>query len=449
MKGQWLAKVNDREYGPYTWEQMLQMAAEGRVTPGLPVRRVEDKEWMAAEDVPNLLAAHPSQPVPPPPPVAASLSQASPPPPPPPPPPALARREMSPTKSARLAPVPPPPPPPAADLPIIVTAPPATVESGPRGDDAAPSPGRALWKVGLLLAGVAAAVVLFCASLAAFSWYRHGQAQRAAESHAQSKSTAAVTPASHRTSDEASDKPASAAKDLAAQAKLVKSISTWNSLATLQSFGVGNVRLQVERIWLTDARPAPKADMNTAAKAETSQSQRYVCIQVAISSKVPSPLKYKGWNTTGPTGAILADAKLNVLPLVPISQTPELERHSGGEVPAGGTIHEVLVFAAPQEETDVMYLVLPYKAFYANVRTPYMALELTPDVVGHELSKPKPIAEAGDGTSPADATTAGEVAATAEPAKKEPDKKDPEKKEKLPPPKSLRDQINAEADKKP
>ena len=289
--------------------------------------------------------------------------------------------------------------------------------------------------MGLLLAGVAAAVVLFCSALAALSWYRHGQAahERTAETDAKPpQSTAAVTAAGHR----ASGKPDSAAKDLQAQAKLVKSISTWNSLATLQSFGVGNVRLKVERIWLTDTQRAADAEQKDA-KVETGKPQRYVCIEVAISSKVQSPLKYKGWNTTGETGAILADARLSVLPLVPISRTPELKRHSGGEVPAGGTIQEVLVFAAPQDESDVMYLVLPYKAFYANVRTPYMALELTPDVVGHDLSQP--IAAAGGGEGPADPTAGGEETATTE----------PEKKKKLPPPKSLRDQINAEADKKP
>ena len=89
MKGQWLAKVEDREYGPYTWEQMLQMAAEGRVTPDLPVRRAEDREWIAAENVPNLLSVRESQAAPAPPPVATNRSHASA----PPPPPAMARRE--------------------------------------------------------------------------------------------------------------------------------------------------------------------------------------------------------------------------------------------------------------------------------------------------------------------------------------------------------------------
>ena len=56
MKAEWLANVDGQEYGPFTWQQMLQMAAEGRVPAELPVKRVQDKKWYKAAQVPGLLA---------------------------------------------------------------------------------------------------------------------------------------------------------------------------------------------------------------------------------------------------------------------------------------------------------------------------------------------------------------------------------------------------------
>ncbi|MGI8980823.1 MAG: DUF4339 domain-containing protein [Pirellulaceae bacterium] len=58
-----MAKVGGEEYGPFTWDQMLQMAAEGRVTPDLPVRQASDAEWSTAAAIPGLLGG--AKPAPP------------------------------------------------------------------------------------------------------------------------------------------------------------------------------------------------------------------------------------------------------------------------------------------------------------------------------------------------------------------------------------------------
>src|SRR5262245_5540331 len=50
-----MANVGGEEYGPFTWDQMLQMAAEGRVTPELPVRKASESQWSTAAAIPGLL----------------------------------------------------------------------------------------------------------------------------------------------------------------------------------------------------------------------------------------------------------------------------------------------------------------------------------------------------------------------------------------------------------
>jgi hypothetical protein len=55
VKAEWIANVGGEEYGPFTWDQMLDMAAQGRVTPELPIRKVSDSQWSTAAAIPGLL----------------------------------------------------------------------------------------------------------------------------------------------------------------------------------------------------------------------------------------------------------------------------------------------------------------------------------------------------------------------------------------------------------
>ena len=54
MNPEWLCYVNGQEYGPYTWPQLVQMAAAGNVLPSTHVRRNFDSQWYTAEQVPGL-----------------------------------------------------------------------------------------------------------------------------------------------------------------------------------------------------------------------------------------------------------------------------------------------------------------------------------------------------------------------------------------------------------
>jgi hypothetical protein len=56
MNPEWLCYVNGQEYGPYTWPQLVQMAASGNVVPQTYVRRNFDSQWYLAEQVPGLFS---------------------------------------------------------------------------------------------------------------------------------------------------------------------------------------------------------------------------------------------------------------------------------------------------------------------------------------------------------------------------------------------------------
>lgn len=71
MNPEWLCYVNGQEYGPYTWPQLVQMAAAGNVAPSTHVRRNFDSQWYLAEQVPGLFAPATAAPL-----AAASPKQA-------------------------------------------------------------------------------------------------------------------------------------------------------------------------------------------------------------------------------------------------------------------------------------------------------------------------------------------------------------------------------------
>lgn len=398
MKAEWLANVDGQEYGPYTWQQMLQMAAEGRVPSDLPVRRVNDKRWFKASQVPGLLT--PAT-VP-----AAVSSQAAP----------AARKGDSQLKRAKplvaaasaAAPPAPPAPPAAPPAPAraAVAAPPAVaaqtaavpvIVTEPRPKTAAPTgaadqphvPQRGTSR--LLLAGIAigvtAVVLLVAATVVWIVWQRgDGSNQQAPVAAAGSDGNSNQQGETGTSSEptQAADRAKGAKpgdgptkNELAAQAKLVQSISNWQTLAGFKSASISSASLEVKRVWRTDA---------AGDDQQTSSAKKYVCVEVAISNKSSSPLKYRGWNTYGPNGAVLADESKHVLPLVPVAKTPDFERVASTSVPGNGRITDVLVFEAPSSDDEVLHLVLPYGVFYTNVRPPYRAIEVTPDMVNVDLA---------------------------------------------------------------
>ena len=55
MKNHWYCHVEGQDYGPFTWEQLRAMAAEGRIVTNSSVRRDIDQQWFQAAQVPGLL----------------------------------------------------------------------------------------------------------------------------------------------------------------------------------------------------------------------------------------------------------------------------------------------------------------------------------------------------------------------------------------------------------
>jgi hypothetical protein len=57
VKDQWYCRVDGQQYGPYTWDQMRAMVAEGRVVAESYVRREVDQKWFAAGKIPGLVSS--------------------------------------------------------------------------------------------------------------------------------------------------------------------------------------------------------------------------------------------------------------------------------------------------------------------------------------------------------------------------------------------------------
>jgi len=55
VKSHWYCGVDGQQYGPFTWEQLRAMAAEGRIVTDSFVRRDVDQQWFQAAQVPGLL----------------------------------------------------------------------------------------------------------------------------------------------------------------------------------------------------------------------------------------------------------------------------------------------------------------------------------------------------------------------------------------------------------
>ncbi|SFH94427.1 Uncharacterized membrane protein YckC, RDD family [Tindallia magadiensis] len=72
MSMQWYLAKKGQQYGPYTWEQMIQFAGEGRISPEDYVRHHQMNEWKPAAEIEGLIHRQAS-PIPPP----ASVGAAS------------------------------------------------------------------------------------------------------------------------------------------------------------------------------------------------------------------------------------------------------------------------------------------------------------------------------------------------------------------------------------
>ena len=57
LRDHWYCQVESEQFGPFSWDQMRAMAAEGRLVPESQVRRADDQRWFEASKIPGLLKA--------------------------------------------------------------------------------------------------------------------------------------------------------------------------------------------------------------------------------------------------------------------------------------------------------------------------------------------------------------------------------------------------------
>lgn len=450
-----MANVGGEEYGPFTWDQMLNMAAEGRVTPELPIRKVSDSQWSTAAAIPGLLGgARPAAPKP-----AAKVAVAS----------APAASGKSAIKKAKPLARPPAgrPVPPVVNSPqnipvgvpagIPVGAPvgvpvgsPAPSASGAFNFDLNASPSgkqRAVKKsvlddaddlgvkkksnAPLILGALGGAIALVAVlvgltiymtmfrggsdeTLAATNTSTEGEAEpedttesnpagAEGEGEAGAKKTTAVQAKSEKGAKGSSPDAKGATKE---QLAIVQGIREWKNIVTLKSVGIGNARVAISRVWLASDATGKRAALPGAegAAKEDANKAKYVFVEIALSNKAGAAIKYKGWNNTSINGALLADEKNQILPLVSKAETPGVARLDTADIPGSGSIVETLVFDAPPGPFEALHLVLPQAVFYSSVKGKYFTLEITPDVLANEggapVVTPPPALASGEGTDP-------------------------------------------------
>ncbi len=447
-----MAKVGGEEYGPFTWDQMPQMAAEGRVPPELPIRQASDSQWSAAAIIPGLLSGTkpaPAQPVAMPPAKAAAGKSA-----------VKKARPLGPPPVSRPAPpivVPPQNIP--AGIPVgtpvaftLGSAPSSVVEpppvaaspSGAFSFDLGAAPGgkqRSAKKSTLnddndvvtkkksntlLIVGVLGGVTALIAVIVGLTIYiTIGSGSKEEKIVATNTSTGkkipqvekgesnpgeAIVPEGEGDAD--AKKPAAgapkAAKDSSpnqtAQLAALQGIQKWNNAAVLVSLRVGNAKISFSRIWMstdaegqsiTAAADEPRTEsadgpaQGTPAAAVAGSGQpKLVFVEVTVANIAGATLKYKGWNIAKTKVPFIADDEDRILRLIPISETPGVARLTKADIPGGGSIRDILVFEAPAESFEKLRLVLPQNVFYDNTKNPYSGIEITPDVLKNEGGPP-------------------------------------------------------------
>lgn len=427
MADTWFCRVDGQQYGPYTWEQMRAMAAEGRLIADSLVRREADKQWFRAARVPALL-----------PPSAIPVAAA-----------AVAAKPDSPPK-LNTAPAPSPPQPKLKKAKRLEPQSPPPVAPPP----ADPQPGTAIKKQGRpllvagMLGGTCALVAAVAIGLIVWSYSRskkNGSAQPVADAaQAVSPEIAVLAPAAEANPVEVESNPvsapaakapaqAAATASQAAAAKIVASLSKWTDVSKLRRLGIDNLNMKIASVWLAADEAGTRVEPAVGTEATAAAKGKFVFVEVQISNESAVAKKYKSWNA-GVEAAILADNANQPLPLIPVSATPGVTRLEIVEILPNQTVTDVLVFAAPQTPIETLRLALAKTALAEHVKLPsHFALEIPLEVLlripqgkmdkqalaGAIVGADAPPQSAA-ATSPASASTVAAAAPAAAPAAAKP-----------------------------
>jgi hypothetical protein len=398
--------VDGQQYGPYTWDQLLAMAAAGRIVPETYVRRASEQQWHSSAHVPGLLArkkpatkqsvqsegtakkikvakplaAPAGVPVGVPVGPADGSSGSIP----------VGQVVVAPVRGAAPVAVSVAPAAPPLSFTINTEAPskqPSTAEDG----DALPrKKGSPLVLVGVL-GGTALAVAIVGIAAVAWSWSQPAApaedviaAVEAATPDDDNEPPPEANPGEGEASDDAaklqvaggkssltSASTKANSKSLAAAQKVITSQTRWSNLLRSPKITINSVSMQVTSVWLaadlegTRVEPVLPAGQAAAAAdtpAESAEQAKYVFVEVRIINTAPVARRFKSWNAASATAAVLAEGQSAVLPAVPPSATASVERLGNVQVPPGQSVLDVLVFEAPAEPFESLKLALSKEA---------------------------------------------------------------------------------------
>jgi hypothetical protein len=425
VKEPWYCGVDGEQYGPYTWEQMLAMGAEGRLVPETFVRRESDRQWYSAAQIPGLLGrTTPAWAVPPGTAAAPAPSTSV----------AVASVKPAPASSSSISVGPAarnPPSVPVGTVPVrtvprgtvpVGTAaartpttiePPAIVVAAPKtallagttppamsapstadpSTDAANQP-KSPWLLAGILAGTALVILMLGAGIVAAIWWQPNDAPVASaqgvadvelasdeEANPAGEQSVAVelTTAQANAAIQPSRSQKLSSRDLAAAKKSIAQQARWTDAQRFGRYRAGKVDLLLVGIWLAadDAGTwvEPVLPDRASSAAGTADEAKYVFVELRLFNSGTVPQKFASWNEAGPMDVVLAHEDGTILPLVPVAHTPNARRLAETRILPGEAIHDLVVFEAPAAPFEKLKLVLA-KSALANSLKGHLALEV-------------------------------------------------------------------------
>lgn len=396
MKNQWYCGVEGQQYGPFTWEQLRAMAAEGRIVADSFVRRDVDQQWFQASQVPGLLpkarasgAAGKGDPS------KSSPSQKR----------AAVPSGTAVSNSSANIPVGRP----VVVAPVSVAAPVGVAVAAPSGPvfvapiaattsaqtADAPEPAKkgnnTLLIVGVL-GGACALVAVIGIGVLVWSLTRDSEPP---EQQVANAIEGEMRVALEKMASELAENPptefkpvdgggvatasAPAAAPPAAAAKVMNSIQKWTDVTQLRAISLNSMKLSVGSAWLAADETGTRVEPSATAAAA-----KFVFVEMRITNVAPVARKYKSWNAMAGTSVVLADQNNDVLSLVPASATPAANRLAAVDIQPGQTVRDVLVFSAPGGAVEKLHLALAKSALAENAKFrghSHFALEIPLEVL--------------------------------------------------------------------
>ena len=445
---QWYCGVDGQQYGPYTWDQLRSMAAEGRIVPQTYVRREIDKQWLSAAQIPGLLARTKG--------TAKTASTAA---------PARTTAAASPTASAAAAsassgskkliaakPLTPAAKPvagtavPGSAIPVgqpvpaapggVAVAPVAVAGSPPVGPPLGfaintdspvkslaavgdeiepPKKGGSLVLVGVL-GGAAMAVAVVGIALVVWTWTRPPvpDADALAESEpaaAAVESPSEANPEGTKAAEGTSNERAAAASSTAAAKKVLEAQAKWGNVERY-SIKLNDVHVKVTGVWLaadaagTWVEPRLPDASASAGASGSGPPAKYVFVEVRLFNGGPVPRKFRSWNASDSLAAVMADDEGDLLAPVPASATPGVARLSSLRLLPNQAVSDTLVFEAPDDPFETLKLALGHSAL-TDRSSRHIAFEVPVEVLFRKRGEAAAAgaAQAANDHSPAAAQT--------------------------------------------